>query len=155
MKRHALYLTFTVLGVLAFSSLMNVARASGISVGTYDAQTSVARDTFARLEDVKIIAHSSNKPLTIKIFDPYNAEVYSKIVESYDFDEIISDVTTESGEYTVEASSPGLTPTRRNFAIVFFNVVPEAQFGTASIAIVCLGALGGYGFLRRRKTKSF
>ena len=71
-------------------------------------------------------------------------------MDVYILDEIVSGVTTESGLYTVEASSP-MSSTRKNFGIVFFNVVPEVPLGTVSIALVMVGAFGFYGLVRRRK----
>lgn len=56
---------------------------------------------------MNITAHSSNKPITIEVFfDPTGTKVYSKTVDSYDFYDILVGITTMSGEYTVEASSP-------------------------------------------------
>ncbi len=153
MKRTQAYMALIVLSVFAVSSLMAMAKASSISVGTYDV-TGLARDTFARLEDVRIIAQSSSKPITIKLFDPDNVEVFSETRDVYIYDRTVSGVTTKSGVYTVEASSPFST-TRKNFATVFFNVIPEAPFGTASIVMASLGALGVYGLVKRRKIPSF
>ena len=118
-KKTIAYISLIVLGALAFSVLMNTAKASSINVGTYDA-TGLAKDAFAHFEDVRIIAQSSSKPITIKIFDPDNVEVYSETKDVYIYDKTVSGITTESGVYTVEVSSPGLTTTRKNFA---YNVL--------------------------------
>jgi hypothetical protein len=150
MKRTVAYLTLVVLGIFTFSFLLNTVSASSISVGTYDAISGLPKDNFAHLEDVRIIAQSSHKPITIRILDPYDVEVYVETVDSYTYDKTISGITTESGLYTVEASSP-MTITKKNFATVFFNVMPETPLGTSSIALVSLGALGTYGFIKRRK----
>jgi len=152
-KITTVHLAFAVLGVLAFFALMNSARASGISVGTFDAN-GTAKDTFSHLEDVRVIAYSSNKPITIRIFSPDNSEVYFEQVDSFNFDRTINGVTTVSGEYTVEAASP-LSTTRKNFATVFFNVVPETPFGTLSIFMASLGAFGIYGFIKRESQVFF
>lgn len=149
MRKAFACLALVVLGVLAFSFVMNTAEASNISVGTYDV-TGLAKDTFASLEDVRIIAQSSHTPITIRIFDPDDVEVYSATLDVYIFDEIVSGVTVKSGLYSVEASSP-MSSTRKNFGIVFFNVVPEAPIGTMSIALVMISAFGFYGLVKRRK----
>jgi len=149
MRKAFAYLALVVLGVLTFSFVMNAAKASNISVGTYDV-TGLAKDTFASLEDVRIIAQSSHKPITIIIFDSDDVEVYSETMDVYVYDETISGITTKSGLYTVQASSP-LSSTRKNFAIVFFNIVPEAPIGTISIALVMISAFGFYGLVKRRK----
>lgn len=149
MRKAFTCLALVVLGVLAFSFVMNAAEASNISVGTYDV-TGLAKDTFASLEDVRIIAQSSHTPITIRIFDPDDVEVYSATMDVYVYDETISGVTTKSGLYTVEASSP-MSSAQKNFATVFFNVVPEAPIGTVSIALVMISAFGFYGLVKRRK----
>jgi hypothetical protein len=145
-------MALVVLSVLTISFVMNVAKASSISVGTYDA-SGLAKDAFASLEPVRIIAESTNKPLTIKIYDPDNLEIFSETKDVYIYDNTLEGITTKSGIYTVEASSP-MSSTRKNFATVFFNVIPEVQFGTASIAIVSLGALGVYRLAKRKKITS-
>lgn len=153
MKRTVAYMALIVLGALMLSSLMNVAKAPSISVGTYDSNTGAAKDAFVPLEDVRIIAQSSHRPITINILDPDNVEVYSETVDSYNYERTITGITVRSGWYTVDASSP-LSSTRKNFATVSFNVVPEAPFGTVSFAIVSLGAFGLYGLIKRRKITS-
>jgi hypothetical protein len=154
MARIAPLVTLLVLGVLTFSSLTKLAVASGISVGTYDT-AGAPKTTFNLGEDVRIIATSTDKPITIKVYDPDNVTVYSDSVNSKTYDKTISGITTKLGYYTVEASSPVAGTKRTNFSTVFYNVIPEAPLGTASIAIVGLSALGFYGLVRRRKTTSF
>lgn len=152
MRKALGYMALVVLGSLMFSFVMNKAEASSISVGTYDI-TGLAKDNFASLEDVRIIAQSSHKPITIRIFDPDGVEVYSVTMDVFIFDEILSGVTAKGGLYSVEASSP-MSLTRKNFGIVFFNVVPEAPIGTISITLVMVGAFGFYGLVKRRKIVS-
>lgn len=150
LKRIMAYTLLTVLAALSFSFLINASKAGVIGVGTYDANTGLPRDTFSAGESVRIIAQSSVSPLTIRIIDPDSVETYSETVSSLTFDKILSGITQKSGWYTVEASSQ-LTTNRVSFATVFFNSVPEAPLGTASIAAVSLAALGVYGVIRRKK----
>lgn len=148
-KKTSTFLALTVFTILLFSSLVKVGQAGSISVGTYDT-AGLPRDIFSGGEDVRIIADSSDMPITITVTDPDGIIVHNEIYHGYKYDKILSDLTEKSGWYTVEAASP-IDEVRKNYASTYFNTVPEIPLGTVGAATAIFLGLGFYGLLRRKK----
>jgi len=153
MKRTVSLLTLVVFGVLTLASFTSTAKAS-INVGTFNAITGNPQNVFSVGEDVRVIATASDTPITVVIFfetDLLNPVFGPDTENSLTYDKVISGITTQVGTYRVVASSAQFTINWR-IDVVMFNVIPEAPFGTATLAIASLGAFGAYGLVRRRKT---
>jgi len=148
-RKTATFLTLAVFVALLFSSLVKVGQAGSISVGTYDT-TGLPRDIFSGGEDIRIIADSSDMPITITVTDPDGSIVHEETYNGYKYDKILSGLTEKSGWYAVEAASP-IDEVRKNYACTYFNTVPEIPLGTVGAATAILLGLGFYGLLRRKK----
>lgn len=149
MKKMLTLIIPAVLFILLFSNFLMVVFAADISVGTYDA-TGQPKEIFAAGEQVRIKASSSQTPITIVVKDPDGLVVHSEVYDGNEYDETLSGITTKSGWYTVEASSP-IDSTLKNFACTYFNVVPDVPLGTAGAATAIVFALAFYSLARRRK----
>lgn len=150
-KKTLTFLALATLAVLLCSSLVKVGKAGSISVGTYDVWGS-PRDVFSGGEDIRIIADSSDKPITITVTDPHGNAVYNETYSGFRYDKTLSGLTKKSGWYTVEASSP-MDKARKNYACTYFNTVPEIPLGTFGAAATILLGLSFYGFVRRKKLR--
>jgi len=147
-RKTSTFLVLAVFAALLCFSLVKVGQAGSISVGTYD-PTGLPRDVFSGGEDVRIMADSSDMPITITVTDPDGTVVYEETYEDYDYDKELSGLTKKAGWYTVEASS-SMDTVRKNYASTYFNTVPEIPLGTVGAATAIFLGLGFYGLLRRK-----
>jgi hypothetical protein len=148
MRRNLTFIALFVFALLC-SSLVKVGHAGSISAGTYDT-TGLHRDQFVGGEDVRIIADSSDMPITITVTDPDGIIVHTEIYPGYKYDEILSGLTEKSGWYTVEASSP-LDTVRKNYACTYFKVIPEVPLGTIAAAMTMSLGLGFFLVQRKKR----
>ncbi len=149
MRKILTVLTLTLFAALMSSSIVKLGKAGSISVGTYDA-AGVPREVFLEGEEVRIIAESTDSPITITVTDPDGIIVLTETYYGYIYNKTLGGLTEKSGWYTVEAASP-IDQVRRNYASTYFNVIPEVPFGTITAATAGLFALGFYGLKRSRK----
>lgn len=151
MKKTLTFPVLVVCAVLLCPSLVKLGQAVGISVGMYDpVYEGVERDTFNIGEDVRIIAESIDKPITITVLDPYGVVVHSETHDDYIYDDTVGGITEIAGVYTVEAASPA-DEVRENYACAYFKTIPEIPLGTIGVAATMLLGLGFYGLVRRKK----
>lgn len=150
MKKTAAFVVLAVFVTLLGCCLVEVGQAGNISVGTYDT-TGLARDTFGGGEDVRIIAESTDMPITITVTDPDGDVVYSENYDGVIYDKILSGITEKEGWYTVEASSP-IDNVRKNYACTYLHVIPEVPLATLGATATMLFGLGFYGWVRRKNT---
>jgi hypothetical protein len=148
MKKTLSFLALVPFIALLIYSPVIVAQAASISVGVYD-KLGNSRDTFNIGEDIRVIASSSNEPITIVISDPDGVIIYTEVYNGYTYDKTLSGLTLKLGWYTVEASSP-LNSKKINYACTYFNVVPEIPTGTIGVATVFLLSMGFYGLMKRK-----
>jgi len=148
MKKTLTFLTLAMVAALSCSFLVKHVNAGSISVGIYDT-TGLLRETFNVGEDIRIIADSSDMPITITVRDPDDVVVYTESYEGYKYDKILSGLTGKLGWYTVEATS-SIDTVRRNYSCTYFNVVPEIPLGTIGAAAATFLGLGFYGLVRRK-----
>ena len=145
LKKKLLLCSLLILAIIQCGFLVQVVQAGSIDVGVYDASGTL-REIFGVGEDIRIIASSSDKPITIVILDPDGIVVHTETVDAYDYNKILSGLTTKLGWYTVEASSP-IDIVRKNYGCTFFHVIPEIPLGTlGSLATLILGL----GYWRRK-----
>lgn len=149
MKKTSTFLVLTVFAVLLSCVLVRPGQAGSISVGTYD-PTGFSRDEFSGGENIRIIAESSDMPITVTVTDPDGIVVHTETYDGYIYDKILSHLTQKSGWYTVEAASP-MDEARKNYACTYFNSVPEIPFATVGATATMLLGLGFYGFVKRKK----
>jgi hypothetical protein len=152
MKKTLTLIIPAVFFILLFSNFLTIGFAAYISIGTYDATTGQPKEIFAAGEQVRIKANSSDKPITIVVKDPDGYVVHNEEYDGYEYDKVLSGLTTKGGWYTVEASSP-IDTVRINFACTYFNVVPDVPLGTAGATTAIAFALAFYSLARRRKLK--
>lgn len=147
-----------VLPILAFLMLIlfvavNIAYAdSDIKLAVCDTAGN-PKSKFDLGEPVRIKFNSTSTPINLTIYDPSNTKIHSQKYYSTVNDITFNDITTQLGWYTVTASSPipGAPPTIYNFAVTYYQVVPEVPLGTA-VATTTLGlALVTFGIFKRRK----
>jgi hypothetical protein len=120
-------------------------------VGTYDT-TGLPKEVFNKGESVRIIAVSSDAPLTITVTDPDDKVVHKEIYLWKVYNKTLSNITKKSGWYTVEAESP-IDDTRKNYASTYLHAVPEIPFGTLGAIATIFLVLGSYGLFRRKKLR--
>jgi len=151
MKKISL-LALALFAALLSCSLVRLGQAGTISVGTYDptADPPMPRDFFHGGEDVRVIATSSDKPITITVTDPDGTVVHSETYDGYEYDDVLADVTEKSGWHTVEASSP-IDTVRKNYACTYFNVIPEVPLAILGAGTMMLLGLGFYVVVQRKK----
>ena len=130
MKKTLTFLALVVFVAFSCSFLVKVVQAGVISVGTYDT-TGLPRDFFKLGANVRIIADSTNMPITINVTDPDGIVVHTETYYGYVYDKILSGLTEKLGKYTVEASSPW-DEEQENYARTYFNTVPTSVGGEAT-----------------------
>jgi hypothetical protein len=103
-KKTSTFIALVFVSLLS-CSLVKPGQAGYINLGTYDA-TGLPRDLFSIGGDVRLIASSSDIPITITVTDPDGIVVHSETYDGYEYDKILSGLTENSGWFMVEASSP-------------------------------------------------
>jgi hypothetical protein len=148
-------LTFIVIALLVAvlcGSVVMLGQAEEISVGLYDpVWEGVRRDSFNIGERIRVIAESTDKPITVIIKDPYGNVVHYEVWYGYKYNKVLSGMTRIAGYYSVEASSPMKGTIRRNYACVWYRIIPEIPLGTIGVAATMFAVLGFYGLMHRRK----
>jgi len=130
MKKTLTFLALVVFVAFSCSFLVKVVQAGVISVGTYST-TGLPRDFFNQGANVRIIADSTDMPITINVTDPDGIVVHTETYYGYVYDKILSGLTEKLGKYTVEASSPW-DEEQENYARTYFNTVPISVGGEAT-----------------------
>ncbi|MDH5389813.1 MAG: hypothetical protein OEX10_01480 [Candidatus Bathyarchaeota archaeon] len=130
MKKTLTFLALVVFVVVLCSFLVKVGQAGSISLGTYDT-TGLPRDFFIQGKDVRIIADSSDMPITINVTDPDGMIVHNETYYGYTYDKILSGLTEKLGNYTVEATSPW-DEVQKNYARTYFRTAPLSVGGKAT-----------------------
>lgn len=74
------------------------------------------------------------------------------LLTSIVYDKTLSGLTNKLGWYAVEASSP-IHEVLKNYACVYFNVIPEIPVGTITAVSTMLFGLGFYGLVQRKKLR--
>ena len=123
MKKTLTSLALVVFVALLSCFLVKVGQAGSISLGTYDT-TGLPKDFFIQGKDVRIIAGSSDMPITINVTDPDGMIVHNETYYGYTYDKILSGLTEKLGNYTVEATSPW-EEVKKNYARTYFSTTPS------------------------------
>jgi len=119
-KKTSTFIALVFVSLLS-CSLIELGQAGYISLGTYDA-TGLPRDLFNIGEAVRLIASSSDIPITITVTDPDGIVVHSETYDDYEYDKILSGLTEKSGWFMVEASSP-IDEVHINYASTYIHAV--------------------------------
>jgi len=137
MKKTLTSLALVVFVALLSCFLVKVGQAGSISLGTYDT-TDLPKDFFIQGKDVRIIADSSDMPITINVTDPDGMIVHNETYYGYTYDKILSGLTEKLGNYTVEATSPR-EEVKKNYARTYFRTAPPSVGGKANPIDIPLG----------------
>jgi len=129
MKKPLAFLALVVFVFLLCSFLVKVGQAGRIGVGTYYTG-GVPTDDFVQGYDVRIIADSSDIPITINVTDPDGVFVHTETHYGYVYDKILSNLTQKIGKYTVEVTSPW-DEEQENYARTYYNVFSPIVGGKA------------------------